>query len=75
MLGGGRIEGEVAVNTVPLVETAELRFGAGLGDGWGGEVYRGQRRGRDRSSRCGVVRRGPDGESFGQRQRAAAPVD
>ena len=36
MLGGGRIEGEVALNTVPPVETAELRFGAGLGDGWGG---------------------------------------
>ena len=33
VLGGGRIEGEVAVNTVPPVETAELRFGAGLGDG------------------------------------------
>ena len=41
----------------------------------GGKVYRGQRRGRDRSSRCGVVRSGHDGESFGQRQRVAAPVD
>jgi len=33
--------------------------------GWGEEIDKGQRRVRDRSSRCSVVRSGHDGENFG----------